>query len=93
MRSSVFFSRHSCICNHLGRQHEEKQATITIRDGVLQVQDGLHGEAHLRVTADSETWLGVVAKERKLVWALLRRRIRVKGPLKLLAAFGKCFPS
>ena len=27
-----------------------------------------------------------------LVWALLRRKIRLKGPLKLLVAFGKCFP-
>jgi Fe-S-cluster-containing hydrogenase component 2 len=72
---------------------EEKQATVTIRDGTLQVQDGHHGEAGLRVTADSETWLGFVAKERSLLWALLRRRIRIKGSPKLLMAFGKCFPS
>lgn len=45
------------------------------------------------VTADSETWLGFLAKERSLLWALLRRRIRIKGSPKLLAAFGKCFPS
>jgi ferredoxin len=72
---------------------EEKQATITIRDGALQVQDGHHGEADLRVTADSETWLGFLVKERSLLWALLRRRIRIKGSPKLLVAFGKCFPS
>jgi hypothetical protein len=45
------------------------------------------------VTADSETWLGFVAKERNLVWALLRRRIRIHGSPGLLVAFGKCFPS
>ena len=50
---------------------EEKQATVTIRDGTLQVQDGHQGEADLRVTADSETWLGFLAKERSLLWALL----------------------
>jgi ferredoxin len=72
---------------------EEKQATVTIRDGTLQVQDGHQGEADLRVTADSETWLGFLAKERRLLWALLRRKIRIKGPPKLLVAFGKCFPS
>ena len=72
---------------------EEKQATVTIRDGTLQVQDGHQGEADLRVTADSETWLGFLAKERSLLWALLRRRIRIKGSPKLLVAFGKCFPS
>ena len=72
---------------------EEKQATVTIRDGTLQVQDGHQGEADLRVTADSETWLGFLAKERSLLWALLRRKIRIKGSPKLLVAFGKCFPS
>ncbi len=72
---------------------EEKQATVSIRDGTLQVQDGHQGEADLRVTADSETWLGFLAKERSLLWALLRRRIRIKGSARLLVAFGKCFPS
>jgi hypothetical protein len=72
---------------------EEKQATVSIRDGTLQVQEGHQGEADLGVTADSETWLGFLAKERSLLWALLRRRIRIKGSPKLLVAFGKCFPS
>src|SRR5438094_1146530 len=72
---------------------EPKEATVTIRDGTLQVRDGHQGEADLRVTADSETWLGFLAKERSLLWALLRRRIRIKGSPRLLVAFGKCFPS
>src|SRR5262245_34681368 len=72
---------------------EPKEATVTIRDGTLQVQDGHQGEADLRVTADSETWLGFLAKERSRLWALLRRRIRIQGPPRLLVAFGKCFPS
>jgi Fe-S-cluster-containing hydrogenase component 2 len=72
---------------------EKKQATVTIQNGSLQVQDGHYGEADLRMTADSETWLGFLAKERRLLWALLRRRIRIKGSPRLLVAFGKCFPS
>jgi putative sterol carrier protein len=72
---------------------EPKEATIAIREGSLQVQDGHQGKADLRVTADSETWLGFLAKERSLLWALLRRKIRIKGSPKLLVAFGKCFPS
>jgi NAD-dependent dihydropyrimidine dehydrogenase PreA subunit len=73
---------------------EEKRATVTIRDGALQVQDGHQGEADLVVTADSETWLGFLAKERNLLWALLRRKIRIKkGSPRLLVAFGKCFPT
>src|SRR5229473_3037590 len=73
--------------------NEEKQATVAIRAGTLQVQDGHQGEADLRVTADSATWLGFVAKERSLLWALLCRRIRIQGSPRLLVAFGKCFPS
>jgi Fe-S-cluster-containing hydrogenase component 2 len=72
---------------------EPKEATVVIRDGTLQVREGHQGEAALRVTADSETWLGFLAKERGLLWALLRRRIRIKGSPRLLLAFGKCFPS
>lgn len=72
---------------------EPAQITVVIRDQALQVQDGHHGKADLHVTADSQTWLGFLAKERSLVWALLRRRIRIKGTPRLLVAFGKCFPS
>jgi ferredoxin len=72
---------------------EPKEATVIIRDGTLQVHEGHQGEADLVVTAEGETWLGFLAKERSLLWALLRRRIRIKGSPKLLVAFGKCFPS
>jgi hypothetical protein len=47
----------------------------------------------LHVTADTETWLGFLAKERSLLWAILRRKIRIKGSPRLLVAFGKCFPT
>jgi ferredoxin len=72
---------------------EECLATVTIRDQTINVEDGHAGSADLRVTADSETWLGFIAKDRRLVWALLRRKIRIKGSPRLLLAFGKCFPS
>ena len=72
---------------------EPKQATVSIQDGKLSVEDGHQGEANLHVTADSQTWLGFLAKERSLLWALARRKIRLRGSPKLLIAFGKCFPS
>jgi len=72
---------------------ESRTATVVIRDQTIQVMDGHEGTADLRLTADSETWLGFLAKERSLLWALLRRRIRIKGSPRLLIAFGKCFPS
>jgi len=72
---------------------EVAQATVTIRGGKLTVEEGHTGEPNLRVTADSETWLGFVTRERSLAWALLRRRIRIHGRPGLLVAFGKCFPA
>lgn len=70
-----------------------RQATVTIRNKTISVQDGHIGTPHLRVTADSQTWLRFVRKERSLIWALLTGRIRLKGSPRLLMAFGKCFPS
>ena len=72
---------------------EPAEATVVIRDRTLDVRDGHVGEARVRITADSDTWLGFLAGERRLIVALLRGKIRVRGPLRLLAAFGKCFPS
>lgn len=72
---------------------ETPQATVTIRDQQLKVEPGLVGVADCAITADAATWLGFLRKERSIVWAILRRRVRVKGKLSLLTAFGKCFPS
>ena len=75
------------------RGEEPAEATVVIRDKTIRVEDGHVGSPDLRVTADSRTWLGFLPKERSLVWALLRRKIRLKGSPRLLLAFGKCFPS
>ena len=72
---------------------ELHNATVVIKDKTIHVADGHEGTANLHLTADSETWLGFLAKERSLLWAFLRRKIRIKGSPMLLVAFGKCFPS
>jgi hypothetical protein len=72
---------------------ESCEATIVIRDKNIQVHDGHIGTPNLLVTADSRTWLGFLRKERSLVWALITRKIQIKGSPRLLKAFGKCFPS
>lgn len=73
--------------------NDPAEATITITDQTVTVQRGLLGLADLRVTADSRTWLRFVRNDEPILWALLRRKIRLKGPIRLLSAFGKCFPS
>ena len=72
---------------------EATEATVTIRAGKLTVEKGLLGEPNIKVTADSETWLGFLAGERNLLWALLTRRVRLQGNPKWLLAFKRCFPS
>jgi putative sterol carrier protein len=72
---------------------DEVKATVTIRDEKLQVSEGHNGQPDLRLTADTETWLRILRKEANLVWALVRRKIRIQGSPKLLLAFGRCFPS
>ena len=72
---------------------EPAEATVTIREGKLTVDNGLLGKANIKVVADSETWLGFLAGERNLVWALLTRRVRLQGNPKWLLAFKRCFPS
>jgi epoxyqueuosine reductase QueG len=72
---------------------ESATVTIVIRAGKISVTEGFHGEPNLRVTADTATWLGFLAKEKSLPWSLLTRRIKLRGNPKWLLAFGKCFPS
>jgi NAD-dependent dihydropyrimidine dehydrogenase PreA subunit len=69
------------------------QATVTIRNKRVSVETGLHGKANCAVTADADTWVAFLRKERNIVWAILRRKVLVRGPLSLLTAFGRCFPS
>lgn len=72
---------------------EPAEATVVIRDRAIRVESGHSGEPQVRIIADSDTWLGVLAKQRSLAWGILRGRIRIRGPIRLLAAFAKCFPS
>ena len=69
------------------------EATVIIQNKTLEVKAGHVDTADLHVTADTRTWLDFLAKERNLLWALLSRKIRIKGSPKLMMAFAKCFPS
>jgi ferredoxin len=73
--------------------NEPAQVTVTIRDAKISVENGLIGKPNIKVIADSETWLGFLAGERNLLWALLTRRVRLRGNPKWLLAFKRCFPS
>lgn len=95
---SLLFQRHqsqglNAVYHFTFTGSEPRQATVIIQNKTLQVEAGHIGKANLLVTADSKTWLGFLAKEQNIVWALVRRKIQLRGSLKLLQAFGRCFPS
>lgn len=72
---------------------ESRRATVTIQNKTVQIEEGHIGKANLSVITDSKTWLDFLAKEQNIIWALVQRKIQIRGSLKLLQAFGKCFPS
>ncbi len=72
---------------------EPKQATIKIWEGKLSVNEGHVGKANLKVTTDANAWLGFVNKDISLIRLLMTRKLRLQGNPRLLAEFGKCFPS
>ena len=73
--------------------NENIEGTITIKDKKISVEQGLKSKADLHVTADSETWIKFLAKEKNLLIALATRKIKIKGSPKLMKDFAGCFPS
>lgn len=87
-------ARHLDAAYHFSFTGDEPvSATVRIERGSLTVTEGHVGAADLHVTADGRTWLRFLAKETSLIWALLRRKVRLRGAVRLLPAFGRCFPS
>ena len=92
------FQRHQsegldATCHFTFSGEDERKATVVIRNKTLEVHGGHIGKPNIHIIADSRTWLQFLAKEKNVVWALLLGKIRVKGPIRLLRAFGRCFPS
>ena len=72
---------------------EFSQFTVTIANQTCEVHEGLAGQPDLVVKADSKIWIGFLRKERNIVLAILTRKIRIKGDIRLLLKFAKCFPT
>jgi len=71
---------------------ESCKGTVIIRNKSIEVHSDHVGTADLHLIADSRTWVSFLAKEKNMLWAIITRKIRIKGPLKLMQAFAKCFP-
>ncbi len=73
--------------------NEQREATVIIADKKIEVHNGHVDKADISVTADGRTWLGFLAGEKNLAWALVSQKIKIKGSQTLLKKFMKCFPS
>jgi epoxyqueuosine reductase QueG len=82
----------NCVYHFRFTGSEAAEATITIRDQTLSVARSLAGTPDCTITADSAAWLSFLRKDSSIVWALLRRKVRVRGKLNQLKDFGRCFP-
>jgi epoxyqueuosine reductase QueG len=72
---------------------EKRDATVTIRDRRLSVSQGLVGKPDITIRADAKGWIRFLAKEVSLLRLIATGGLRIKGSPRLLAAFGRCFPS
>ena len=70
---------------------EHITATVTIANRTVTVKKGHEGVADIHIKADSRAWLRVLHKDSAMPKEIVFRNIRVKGPIRLLKAFGNCF--
>lgn len=72
---------------------EQIETTIRIKEQQIEILEGLSPASDLSLTVDSKSWLGFLAGRESLPLMVLRRKLSFKGDLRLLAKFGRCFPS
>ncbi|MCF4167026.1 SCP2 sterol-binding domain-containing protein [Zavarzinia compransoris] len=71
---------------------EAAEATVRIEGAKLKVTPGLRGTPGLRIEADSDAWLAIVAGRLKPWRAVVGGKLRLKGDRRLMATFRRCFP-
>ncbi len=71
---------------------EAQTATITIEEKKLKVLPGHVGKADVAIKVDSSTWINMLNGRIQTIWAVLTGKLKVKGNIRLLQAFQRCFP-
>jgi len=71
---------------------EPCKASVHIKNKTIQVEQAHLGTPDLHLIADSDAWLRFLAKDQSMLLAMVKRKIRIKGSLKLMQAFARCFP-
>jgi putative sterol carrier protein len=69
------------------------EVTVKIQNQEINVVRHLTGQPDITIRADSRSWLRFLQKDANIVWLIITKKVKVKGPIRLLKAFGRCFPS
>ncbi len=69
---------------------ENVDAFVEIANQKIKTERGDHPNPHIEVSVDIKTWLIIVNKETTIVWSLLTRKMKTKGPPLLLKKFKNC---
>ena len=72
---------------------ENLDGTVTLKNKEITVEEGHRGKPDLLITADSQTWISFLNKDITLFKALLLRKLKFKGNIRLMTAFAGCFPT
>lgn len=72
---------------------ESLEVTVSIIDGELTIESCRSADADVTIVVDSQVWLEILRKERRIVWAIVRGKMKVGGRRALLRSFSRCFRS
>ncbi len=67
------------------------QYTFSIADKKLTVEEGLHHTPNILIQVDSEAWINLLNNRLNPIWAVLSRKLKIKGERRLLFQFQRCF--
>ncbi|MEM7801762.1 MAG: SCP2 sterol-binding domain-containing protein [Chloroflexota bacterium] len=70
---------------------EATRQTFTIKDRTLIIEEGLVGTPDIAIEIDGSDWIKLLNKRLNPVWAVITRRLKIKGNRELLFKFQRCF--
>ena len=70
---------------------EATEQTFIIKDKTLTIEEGLIGTADIEIEIDGHDWINLLNNRLNPIWAVVSRKLKIKGDRELLFRFQKCF--
>lgn len=67
-------------------------AWVDIQNQTLKVSQEPLDKPDITITAVTISWLDFLAGEKNILLALVQQKIKIKGPIKFMNDFKRCFP-